>query len=390
MNLQIKRTITLSSADRVVMNSATAEFDVSAFKHRLWMREPDAKLFAYLSRLPKLGALIKEYKDFSRRHLSAAGQWVVGVGYSPTMHPRKAVRCEYSISKFVGSLPDLPIEAFTPVSQGAGCSKPARSKRARRRGFEEAFTGARILVPRTTSLGRLRASYTKTNLTFQDIIQGITVPEGEEARGKLLAALLNSKVAAWYAFHGTASFGSERPEVKQSGFVHLPFPTADDLPEPERARAAAANLVAVIDRETGNAEAPFAMGGAENTLLSEIDKWAYEYFCLSLDEIVLIEDMIDRIVPAVQPHQGSFPELWLAPTEADRRQYAASLIGSVGDWLQPGATSCEPGSQQRRFGRSAPVAQRRGPTERLYGREQHSGQRCAVKNHAAHPPADCG
>ena len=338
LNLQIKRTITLSSADRVVMNSATAESDVLAFKHRLWMREPDAKLFAYLSRLPNLGALIKEYKDFSRRRLSAAGQWVVGVGYQPYHAPEEGrSAAKYSISKFVGSLPDLPIEAFTPVSQGAACLKPARSKRVRRKGFEEAFTGARILVPRTTSQGRLRASYTKTNLTFQDIIQGITVPEGEEARGKLLAALLNSKVAAWYAFHGTASFGSERPEVKQSGFVHLPFPTADDLPEPERARAAAANLVAVIDRETGNADAPFAMDGAENTLLSEIDKWAYEYFCLSQDEVVLIEDMIDRIVPAVQPHQGSFPELWQAPTEADRRQYAASLIGSVGDWLQPGA-----------------------------------------------------
>jgi hypothetical protein len=181
----------------------------------------------------------------------------------------------------------------------------------------------------------LRAAYTETDLTFQDIIQGITVPEGEEARGKLLAALLNSKVAAWYAFHGTASFGSERPEVKQSGFVHLPFPTAYDLPEPERAWTAAAKLVAVIEGGTGKADAPFAMDSSEDTLFSEIDKWAYEYFCLSQDEIILIEDMIDCVIPAVQPHQGSFPELWKVPTEAERRQYAASLIDSVADWLQP-------------------------------------------------------
>jgi hypothetical protein len=337
LNLQIKRTITLSSTDRVVMNSTTAASDVLAFKHRLWMREPDAKLFAYLSRLPKLGALVKEYKDFSRRRLSTAGQWVVGVGYQPYHQPdegRSAIK--YSMSKFVGTLPDLPIEAFTPVSQAAAHLKPARSKRVRRKGFEDAFTGARILIPRTTSLGRLRASYTNMAMTFQDIIQGITVPEGEETRGKLLAALFNSKVAAWYAFHGTASFGSERPEVKQSGFVHLPFPMADDLPEPKRARAAAANLVAIVDRETEMAVAPFAMDDGEETLLSKIDKWVYEYFCLSQDEIILIEDMVDRIIPAVQPHQGSFPELWKAPTEAERCQYAASLIGSVGDWLQPG------------------------------------------------------
>lgn len=337
LNLQIKRTITLNSADRVVMNSATAESDVLAFKHRLWMREPDAKLFAYLSRLPKLGTLIKEYKDFSRKRLSAAGQWVVGVGYQPYHEPEEGTSAsKYSMSKFVGTLPDLPIESFTSVSQATAHLKPARSKRVRRKGFEAAFTGARILVPRTTSLCRLRASYTETALTFQDIIQGITVPNGEEARGKLLVALLNSKVAAWYAFHGTASFGSERPEVKQSGFVQLPFPAASDLEEPERAQAAATKLVAIIDREAGKASAPFTMDAGDDTLLSEIDKWAYEYFCLSQDEIILIEDMIDSILPAVQPHQGSFPELWKRPTETERHQYATSLIGSIGDWLQSG------------------------------------------------------
>ena len=194
LNLQIKRTITLSSADRVVMNSATAESDVLAFKHRLWMREPDAKLFAYFSRLPKLGALTKEYKEFSRRGLSAVGQWVIGVGYQPYNKREEGnSAARYSMSKFVGTLPDLPIYAFTPVAQAATHLRPARSMRVRRKGFEEAFTGARVLLPRTTSLGRLRASYTETDLTFQIIIQGITVPSGQEARGKLLTALLNTQ-----------------------------------------------------------------------------------------------------------------------------------------------------------------------------------------------------
>jgi hypothetical protein len=128
------------------------------------------------------------------------------------------------MSKLVGTLPDLPIEAFRPVAQIVSHLRPAHSKRVRRKGFEAAFAGDRILVPRTTSFGRLRASYTETDFTFQDIIQGITVPPNEKERGKLIAALLNSRVAAWYAFHGTASFGSERPEVKQSELLlHLRF-----------------------------------------------------------------------------------------------------------------------------------------------------------------------
>lgn len=336
LNLQTKRTITLSSADRTVMSSVTAETDVLAFKHRLWMREPDAKLFAYLSKLPRLGALVKEYKDFSRRHLSSAGQWVIGVGYQPYNEPSEGrTATKYTMSRFVGSFPDLPIEAFTPIAQAVAQLRPARSKRVRRKGFEAAFKGPRILVPRTTSFGRLRASYTETDLTFQDIIQGITVPKGEEARGKLLAAFLNSKVAAWYAFHGTASFGSERPEVKQSGSVHLPFPSIDDLPEPTRAKAAISKLVALIDREIGRTKIPFALSVSDDALLTEIDRLVYEYFCLSEDEIILIEDMIERIIPAVQPHQGSFPELWKPPTEIERCKYAATLMKNVRDWLRP-------------------------------------------------------
>jgi hypothetical protein len=337
LNLQIKRMITLSSADRFTMSSTSAQSDALAFKHRLWMREPEAKLFSYLSKLPKLGSLIKEYKSLSRGRQSAAGQWVIGMGYQPYNEPEEGQRpSKYSMSKLVGSLPDLPIDAFRAVAQNVSHLKPAQSKRVRRKGFEAAFKGARILVPRTTSLGRLRASYTEADLTFQDIIQGINIPPSERAKGKLLASLLNSRVAAWYAFHGTASFGSERPEVKQSELLHLPFPSIDDLPEPKRAGAAAKMLIALIDSEIEKLNAPFALGQDDNATLSEIDKWAFEYFCLSHDEIILIEDTIERILPAVQPHQGSFPDLWKPPTELERREYAATLVRSVDDWLQSG------------------------------------------------------
>lgn len=279
LNLQIKRMITLSSADKSVIKSATAQSDPLAFKHRLWMREPDDKLFSYLSRLPKLGSVIKEFKTFSRGHQSAAGQWVIGMGYQPYNEPQKdQPATKYSMSKLVGTLPDLPIESFRPIVQTTTHVKPARSKRVRRKGFEAGFTGSRILVPRTTSLGRLRAAYTEADLTFQDIIQGITVPENERGRGKLLTALLNSRIAAWYAFHGTASFGSERPEVKQSGLVQLPFPSPEDLPERSRAEAAAENLVALIDKQLANAEALFSLSQYEDTVLAEIDRWPANIF----------------------------------------------------------------------------------------------------------------
>ncbi|RJX65471.1 hypothetical protein D6858_14185 [Tsuneonella suprasediminis] len=48
---------------------------------------------------------------------------------------------------------------------------------------------------------------------LSDILQAIVVPAGQSDRAKVLTAFLNSRIAVWYAFHGTASFGSDRPEV---------------------------------------------------------------------------------------------------------------------------------------------------------------------------------
>jgi hypothetical protein len=80
--------ITLSSTDRFIMTSTSAQSDALAFKRRLWMREPEAKLFSYVSKWPRLGLTIKEYKSFSRRRAIVAGQWIIGMGYQP-YNPKK-------------------------------------------------------------------------------------------------------------------------------------------------------------------------------------------------------------------------------------------------------------------------------------------------------------
>jgi type I restriction-modification system DNA methylase subunit len=343
LNLQLKRMITLSSADKLSLSSTAVEQDGLAFKHRLWMREPDAKLFSYLSKLPTLGALIKNFGGLKRRRVAVDQQWVIGQGYQPFHGSDDGQSSSpYSMSKFVGKLPDLPIAAFQRLAQPTANLTPSRSSRVRRKGFEAGFSGPRILIPRgvETAHMRLRAAYTEEALTFQHIIQAITIPSGDEDRGKLLAALLNSRVAIWFAFHGTASFGSERPEVQQAELLNLPFPAIADLPEPDKAKDAAMKLVTLIDQEIQNAAGPFKLGEESRAVLSEIDRLAYQYFCLSADETIIIEDTVERIIPAVQPHQGSYPDLWKCPNTQERRDYAATLVSSVDRWLLSGTSIC--------------------------------------------------
>jgi hypothetical protein len=87
LNLKVKRLITLSSADRSFVTSKAAIADPLVFKRRLWMSEPDARLFNYLEALPKLGGLIADYGSQSRSGVLSVGGWMIGQGFQPHNSP---------------------------------------------------------------------------------------------------------------------------------------------------------------------------------------------------------------------------------------------------------------------------------------------------------------
>jgi hypothetical protein len=334
LNLRIKRVITLATVDKLSLSVATALNNPLVFSQRLWMREPDTKLFAFLARMPKLGDVIQAYGGVHRRRQDAAGKWVIGQGYQPfnadddeeseALDDAANAETDGPISSaYVGRLPDLPIGAFSRLAQGADSLLPAESSEVRRRGFERGFDGVRVLVPRgvETAQRRLRAAFCDEPLTFQHIIQAITVPEGEEGRAKLLTAILNSRVAVWYAFHGTGSFGSYRPEVAQADLLRLPFPSLSDVPNEGAAREAADKLVEIIDVAVNRVKRPFELTEDQPHLLRTIDELTCAYFGLSKDEVALIDDAVDFIIPALQPHRRTFPSA-LAPA----RPHAARLL----------------------------------------------------------------
>lgn len=340
LNLRIKRVITLSSADKVELNVESVFDNSLIFKQRLWMQEPDAKLFGYFARLPKLGAVVTDFGTLSRKRTPPAGQWVIGQGYQPyTGHDdddepeENAAKAKPLQSAYVGKLPDLPVSAFCRLYQSSRDLRPAPSTVVRRRGFEAGFEGNRVLVPRGVEKNRLRAAFCTDALTFEDILQAIVVPQDGEDRAKVMTALLNSRMAIWYAFHGTASFGSDRPEVKQADLRRLPFPAPWDLPDEKAAVRAAEAMVAIIDAAQARDLEPFTLHADAGDVLGEIDRLAYAYFGLSDDEIAIIEDTVTTILPALQPHEGHFPKLWNAPDADDRARYARTLSTSLADWF---------------------------------------------------------
>ena len=47
-----------------------------------------------------------------------------------------------------------------------------------------------------------------------------------------------------------------------------------------------------------------------------------------------MEDAVEHVIPAVQPHRGGFPAIWGASTASDRRAYARTLVDNLADWFE--------------------------------------------------------
>lgn len=328
-SLKTKRLITLSSADKCRISSKTAEEEPGIFKLRLWMTDPETKLFNYLSRFPKLDE----------------SGWKVGGGFQPANTNRLSdPNYRRRQSDMVANTPYLPISDFRALFQTDDGLSAWGKETVYLKGFEEAFKeGPRVLIPRSVYASQtrkmwLRAAYVEDPLTFQDIIYSLVVPVAEKRRAKLLTALLNSRLVSWFAFHAAASFGSERPEVKQLELLRFPFPSPEDMPERERSRSAEDALVSLIDREMDSASSDFRLQNQRGDVFEDIDHYAYEFFCLSDEEIILVEDAVEKIIPYAQPNQSSFPDIWKPSSHDDRQAYAETLIRKMNEWFDNGLT----------------------------------------------------
>ena len=333
-NLWTRRVIGISADEKMRLDTAMVVQDPHIFKKRLWMTSPEHKLFRYLARLPALRDRMIQFKQLQGRHPDT--QWIIGQGFIPITQKRLGdPKYQTRTSQAVGSLPFLNADDFRVLSPDVTALQSSRDGTVYRGGFERGFYGPRVLITQGTAPSRLRASYTEESFCFQHAIQAVVVGEQEQADAKLLTAVLNSTLTFWVAFHGTSSIGIERLKVHQEQLLDLPFPSLEDLPDRERAFAASKDLTALVDVTAERLSGPISAPDALSDLLTEIDRLVFEFFCLSDQEIMLVEDTIKYIVPAIQPRRSTFPAIWQPTGEGDRREYARVLVSAVSDWMNP-------------------------------------------------------
>ena len=318
------RLLAVSDVDKCRMDTKQLAEDPLLFNKRLWMTSPEDKLFRFLDRFPSLRTTVAQFKN-TKRGRDTDLPCTIGQGFQPDQRGER--------NEVVAALPQLPAKAFRELAPDLSVLDAPHQSLVRRDGFERGFEGPRILITKSAKSSRLCAAYAETSFSFQDAIQAIVVPESDKARAKVLAAMLNSKLMFWFAFHATASIGSERPIVHQDQLLDLPFPAPEDMPELQRAEAAAEQLAALIDEAKERLDESMRPEDPLAELLGRLDDLVYDYFGLTEQEILLVEDTVKYVASSMQPTSSMVP-IWGQPTKKDRGAYASVLTSSLVEWMK--------------------------------------------------------
>lgn len=336
-NSQSRRLLTISQIDRTRINLHEALANVDIFKHRLWMGGTEQQLFEYLSSFPRLSSLVALYSDAKNDNQD----WVIGQGFSKANSDRigepgyVAKECpELRELIFLDATSEfrpwiLPKLAKAPL----GTAAPL----VHRRRFVDGFYAPHILVPQgiIRKEGRIRAALDDQDVCFYHSIQSIKYPHEEADTAKLLTAILNSRLASWFVWQIASALGVEIAKVHEKELLAIPFPAPEDMEDAQKAFAAINNIIAVMDELISRRDRLLDEDHWPETI-RRLDELVYAYFGLNEDEITIIQETFDEIIPAIQPNKGKRPKLWNDSTDQDQTRYLRELEASLSKWMQAG------------------------------------------------------
>ncbi len=337
--LQTSRMLTLNSGDKVTLNISTVVNNPHAWSSYMWMGARDMKLLGWLSSLKKLKDKTATFRESKKAAFSGNPKpWIIGQGFKPANTSKENDDgYETYSSEIVEKLPFLDANNFQAWVLPTVKTKPWQTSTVHRKGFEKGYFSPHVLIPQgiQRKSGLVRAAYSEQELCFRHAIQAIHFPIKDTSKLKLLTAILNSRFAAWFYFHETASLGSERELIHEEQLLELPFPDIDELPDPKAARKAENAIIAIIDELLNQKDQVLVEQFPANQTIEKMNRLVYQYYGLTPEEIIVIEDTLSYISPSIQPRRGNFPLLWQKPTEKKWREYAETLTSTLQSWLQP-------------------------------------------------------
>jgi hypothetical protein len=219
------------------------------------------------------------------------------------------------------------------------------------------FDPPRVLVSQGVGAdGTLKVTYSNFPAVFQDSLQAITAPPEDEDLLLFLTVYLRSRLAKYFLFHTSANWGTERDKVLFTELLRIPFP----LPGTEYVHRNAGEIVRQIAQSCRTLKTRIEDRLSKGADLLSIESWQderrrqvdalqtklepliYEYFDLIDQEIILIEDTVDVVIPSATPGHIDKPIPSRAPIHANKvggyaeglTLYAETLAKTLNEWAE--------------------------------------------------------
>jgi len=332
--LSAAKILVVSPTDQWVVNSQTAWAERFFWKRRIWAGGRELRLLDLLMDFPKLGELVSSYRDRHARQLKNSREsWTIGQGFQELHSERVRGSIHgFTTEPSLTRIPFLDSSSFQPWTIPTVTSQPWASPRVRRAGFIPGYFGARILVIKGVQrkTGLIRAAYVEQDFSFRHSIQAIIFPPEEKATAKLLTAILNSELAAWFLFHISASLGTERAEVHIEELLELPFPQPSEVST--KAATTAEEIVRIVDQLIAGRDEFFVPDTASQ--VQEINRLVCQFFGLTADEAAIVEEGVKKVIPSMQPRRGADTPLLREVSRLEEFDYAQTLISTLQHWVK--------------------------------------------------------
>lgn len=312
------------------------------WKKLLWGNEGDAQFIERLRRMPSLHRLTGEPTP---NWPHDGPRWIKGQGFQPYFTNKQ--RAEKSLRpinesdsktyarwwneshQFVDArckALDLCLPSDGTATRNIG-KEPAKLRRSP---DKRLFEPPMVLI----SQGFGRIAYCDYDVLFQDSLQSIKGPLRDSDLLMFLSGVLNTPLIKYYLFHTSSNWGVERDKVHFSELLHLPFPLPEQTPHPERSQEIVELVAERIQRAM---KVDFTNREFEiETAKQDIQKWVYEYYGVSPQEAILIDDAIAISIPSSTPHtinwKTDIPSLRV-PNPEQRQTYAHLLCDTLNRWL---------------------------------------------------------
>ena len=299
----------------------------SMWKERLWGTPRDSKFIERLSVFPRLD-------DITAQHGEAPKRWVAGQGFQPAGPNDDPAR-----SKDPYPPDTLFIDADSPrisllLSESDARKIKKEFGRLRRKPEEERiFAGPHVLV----SQG-LRVAFASFDVVFRHALQGIHGPRRDESLLMFLSAYLHSPLARYFLFHTAANWGTERPKVHLAELLRVPFPLPADAPRPKRAKDIVNEVAQKMRKVRRRLDEHLFRESVIEELANGLRPLIDEYFDVSSEERVLIDDTLKMALPSATPHRKTAPSIpsLLLTTPPQRAAYVQQLREVLNAWAKRG------------------------------------------------------